>query len=274
MNYLQLIRPFNLLFVLVSVFCGAIYLQPPQFTLPILFAMLSACFIAAAGYAINDYFDVDIDKINKPHRVIASGKIPPYKAFHFAILLFLIGIFLSFCTAQWINVFIAITNSLLLFFYAKKFKLQLIIGNIVVAISSASTFIYGGFANQNFHPSLVIAIFAFLYTLIRELVKDMEDHQADRIKKANTIPIRMGLRKSVFLMFFPLISMFLYLLFLFACSSISITTFLLMHVVILIPITLSLFILLKKNHTLMCRKTATFMKVNMLSLLLILVLGK
>jgi geranylgeranylglycerol-phosphate geranylgeranyltransferase len=83
MNYILLMRPFNIAFVLISVYYGAIYQKGVTFSLPLLFAMLSAACIAGAGYAVNDVFDFAIDKINKPKRVLPSEKIPLKSAYFF-----------------------------------------------------------------------------------------------------------------------------------------------------------------------------------------------
>ena len=274
MNYLLLIRPFNLIFVLISVYAGAIYMGSIFFSLPILFAMLSAFCIAAAGYAINDFFDVEIDRINKPDRILAAAKITPENAYRFAVFLFVIGIVFSFFTSKWLNVFIAIINSFLLFFYAKNFKLEFVIGNFIVALTTASTFIFGGISNDNFHPSLMIAVFAFFYTFIREIVKDMEDHKADQIKKANTIPIKIGTKRAVTVILFTLVCMFLYSLELFAFSKISSTTFFLLFFLVFIPLVVSIFFLYRTQKLSDFKKNSSFMKIDMFTLLLILLLGK
>ena len=96
MSFFKIIRPFNCFFVALTVFAGAYYLRVIDQFQQVFFAMLSATFIAAAGYVINDFFDIPIDKINKPKRILPSGKMQPKIAYLYAVLLFVIGILLSF----------------------------------------------------------------------------------------------------------------------------------------------------------------------------------
>nr|MBC8384444.1 UbiA family prenyltransferase [Candidatus Cloacimonadota bacterium] len=174
MSFLKIIRPFNCLFVAITVFFGASYHNNSITFSPVIFAILSAGLIAAAGYVINDFFDLKIDLVNKPSRILPSGRMNPKTAYLFSIALFLIGIFVSLFTRNRFCIAIAFINSLILFYYAKSLKSKLFVGNIVVSYAAASTFIFGGFSSGNFKNSLIIAVFAFLYTLIREMIKDAE----------------------------------------------------------------------------------------------------
>ena len=128
MPFIKIVRPINCLFVILSVFFGAIYQSSITNVYPIIFAALSAAFIAAAGYVINDFFDIPIDIINKPDRILPSGKISPKTAYLFSILLFMLGISASYLTKNFYCIVIATVNSLLLFTYAKTLKKR--IGNI------------------------------------------------------------------------------------------------------------------------------------------------
>jgi 4-hydroxybenzoate polyprenyltransferase len=88
----------------------------------------------------------------------------------------------------------------LLFFYACFFKREFISGNLLVAYAAASTFIYGGIVTGNLRQSLVIAIYAFFYTFLREIIKDMEDREADMQNGARTLAIRWR-KSSVMILF-------------------------------------------------------------------------
>jgi len=141
MSYLLILRPGNVIFVLVCVLFGALFRNNAPFDFKLLAAMLSASSIAGAGYVINDFFDLPIDSINRPRRIIPSGRISPRAAYIYSVALFVAGILFSFLTANWYCVMLAVFNSILLFYYARNFKKTLLLGNIVVAYSAASCFI-------------------------------------------------------------------------------------------------------------------------------------
>jgi len=200
-SYIKIIRPFNFLFVILSVLFGAFWLveEIHQF-IPYL-ASLSAALIAGGGYVINDFFDRDIDKINRPERPIPSGIISPLIAKRYAFLLFTGGIVISICIKNPWMISLALGNSVLLYLYACKGKKMGFFGNILVAFVTGSTFIYGGLANNNVKNSFFVFGCAFLYTIIRELVKDLEDIEGDKKIGAQTVPIIYGEKITLVLTF-------------------------------------------------------------------------
>jgi len=153
--------------------------------------------ITAAGNVINDFFDAEIDAINRPDRPIPSGAVSKGAARGFALTLFLAGILVSFFTNS-LCAGIAIFNSILLIAYAAKFKSTPLIGNIVVAYLSASIFLFGGALNgiEGLIHIIPIAAITFFAMLCRELLKDAEDVEGDRAGGADTVPIRIGIKKT------------------------------------------------------------------------------
>jgi geranylgeranylglycerol-phosphate geranylgeranyltransferase len=153
--------------------------------------------ITAAGNVINDFFDAEIDAINRPDRPIPSGEVSRGAARGFAITLFLAGILVSFFTNS-LCITIAIFNTLLLVAYASKLKRTPFIGNIVVAYLSASIFLFGGALNglDGLVRIIPIAAITFFAMLSRELLKDAEDIEGDRAGGADTVPIRIGIKKT------------------------------------------------------------------------------
>jgi geranylgeranylglycerol-phosphate geranylgeranyltransferase len=153
--------------------------------------------ITAAGNVINDFFDTKIDAINRPDRPIPSGKVSRIAARGFAVTLFLAGILVSFFTNT-LCIGIAIINSLLLVVYAAKLKSTPLLGNIAVAYLSASIFLFGGALNgwSGLVRIIPIAAITFFAMLSRELLKDAEDIEGDRAGGADTLPIRIGVRKT------------------------------------------------------------------------------
>jgi geranylgeranylglycerol-phosphate geranylgeranyltransferase len=153
--------------------------------------------ITAAGNVINDFFDAEIDAINRPDRPIPSGAISRGAARGFAVTLFLAGILVSFFTNP-LCIGIAIFNALLLVAYAAKLKSTPLTGNIVVAYLSGSIFLFGGALNglDGLFHSIPVAAITFFAMLSRELLKDAEDVEGDRAGNADTLPIRIGIKRT------------------------------------------------------------------------------
>jgi len=153
--------------------------------------------ITAAGNTINDFFDAEIDAVNRPDRPLPSGAVSRGAARGFAVTLFLTGILVSFFTSS-LCIGIAIFNSLLLIAYAAKLKSTPLIGNLVVAYLSASIFLFGAALNglDGLVRIIPIAAITFFAILSRELLKDAEDVEGDRAGGADTVPIRIGIKKT------------------------------------------------------------------------------
>ncbi|MDA3813213.1 MAG: geranylgeranylglycerol-phosphate geranylgeranyltransferase, partial [Candidatus Cloacimonetes bacterium] len=248
MSFIKIIRPFNCVFVTLSVFFGAYYHSANSNIYPIIFAALSACLIAAAGYVINDFFDIPIDIINRPDRILPSGKITPKTAYIFSIMLFISGITASYFTQNYYCVIIAIVNSILLFSYAKTFKMSFLTGNILVAYITASTFLFGGLCNDNVKNSMIIFIFAFLYTFIREIIKDGEDIEGDIKLGAKTLAVKIGRRDIAIVSIFPALLIILYPIFLFMKNIFSFKVFSAITIGVSFPIIVLNIYILRKSE--------------------------
>jgi geranylgeranylglycerol-phosphate geranylgeranyltransferase len=198
MPFLKIIRPVNCLFTMICVFAGAWHHASANLFWPVFFAALAAGTIAAGGYVINDVFDLEIDRINRPHRVLPSGQLSSVLAKRYALLLFAIGIAAAAGTGSTGCMLIAVLNTALLYLYAKNLKTQPVIGNITVAYAAASVFFFGGLASGNLTSSLSLAYFSFFFTLARELVKDAQDIEGDKAKGARTLAIMAGTHIALF----------------------------------------------------------------------------
>jgi len=153
--------------------------------------------ITAAGNVINDYFDVAIDRINRPERPIPSGLVSPVAARCFAVTLFLAGVLVALFTPV-LCLAIVVINSVILVLYAAKLKSMPVIGNAAVAYLAASIFLFGGaFAGGNAVVLMIpLAAITFLATMVREILKDAEDVDGDTAGGADTLPIRIGIRPT------------------------------------------------------------------------------
>lgn len=185
--------------------------------------VFSIILITAAGYIINDIYDLKADLINKPKKVIVSRQFTVETAYRLYLITntlgIVLGIGLSLSVQKPTDAFIFIGASLLLYFYAKKLKSKPLIGNIVVSfLVTLSVIILCIFdlnlALQNEAQQLVIYVillltgFAFFINLVREIVKDIEDINGDYNLKMNTLPILLGVSRTkkiaAFLCLFPL----------------------------------------------------------------------
>ena len=195
-SYLKLTRPGNNLIVALSVLMGALVTKELIPWSKVILACLSASFISGGGNAINDYFDIQIDKINKPQRPLPKGEISSKNALWFSLLLFFIGIFLSILIRP-MALILAVFAVLGLIFYSAYLKKRFFWGNFLVSLICGLAFIYGGITTQDFRLSLIPAIFAFLFHWGREIIKDIQDLRGDLVYQAETFPIKLGIKPSL-----------------------------------------------------------------------------
>lgn len=195
-SYFALTRPLNSVIGGVSIFIGALLtgsLEPP---LSLLLAVLSGMLITGGANAINDYYDIDIDRINRPARPIPSGGVSHRGARIFALTLYAAGIAMAIPISR-LCVSIALFAVAGTFVYSARLKRMPLYGNLMVAFITALAFVYGGAAVGRLKESFFPAAFAFLYHLGREVIKDLEDSLGDRISGAETLPLRYGTRVAL-----------------------------------------------------------------------------
>ena len=212
--YFELSRPINGLIAFISVYLGAIFAvgmgeRAILTDMDVLAVAISALLLLSAGNALNDYCDHEIDRTNKPQRPIPSGRIQRNKALAFSMILLGLGTWLGFLV-NFYAAAIGVTVSGCLVVYAVWLKRTPFVGNIVVGGLTGLTFIAGGVALGTIHGTRVPAIFAFLFTTAREIVKDIEDTEGDIKNDARTIAVLWGKRVAVFI---TLIFMFTVILF-------------------------------------------------------------
>ncbi len=201
---LELIRPLNCILAGVAVLIGAVIttgsLNMPELVLFSAFA--AAALVAGGGNAINDYFDRDIDRVNRPHRPIPSGGVTPRTALIIAQVLFIAGIAFT----AFLNIYcllLATLNSAVLFVYTWKLKRRGLVGNISIGYLVGSTLLFGGLATAHLRAGspisgglLVLVLMASLSTVGRELIKAIEDMRGDRKLGFKTFPLRHGVGKT------------------------------------------------------------------------------
>ena len=186
-----LTRPVNVLIGGLSIVIGAFIAGSLQPVINVVLAAFSGGIIAGAANSINDYYDLKIDKINKPYRPIPAGLVTQKEAFCFSIALFIVGLVLG-ALINWKALLIAIFACVVLYLYSARLKRTVLWGNLSVSLISAFAFIYGGVAVNRLNAALIPAGFAFLFHLGREIIKDVEDQKGDLADNAKTLPIQYG----------------------------------------------------------------------------------
>lgn len=285
MNFLRLIRFPNLIIVALTQYLLQYYILLPELKkvnlMPLLpdfeffLLVFSTILIAAGGYIINDIEDVDIDKLNKPEKKQIVGRIYPlsisWKMYIFSIILgFIISIYLAFFIHNLVQLLIYPTAVGMLYAYSKWWKRQPLIGNLVVSFFCAFVawivfyaekinFILEKLNNvtasgtqQEGYDFLKLtfigyAVFAFISTLFREIIKDIEDEQGDKAGNCRTLPVVIGVEKSkkwafaVGLIFLSLVVIFSFIL---RGDWVKI---LILNLTISLPIIYALFLLIKSQ---------------------------
>ncbi len=230
--FLRLVRWPNLVFIAVTqllfYYCILLPVFDSYHTSPALsynllwLVMLSSIFIAAAGYIINDYFDLKIDSVNKPDKLVVEKIIKRRWAIIWHFFLSTIGILFSvgvnFAIHDWhalLVVFINILCTFVLWLYSTNYKRQLLIGNTLISILTAWVILilyvinlrswfmvkmiyeykynYQMAITKLFKYAILYAGFAFIISLIREVIKDMEDMDGDAQYGCKTMPIVWGI---------------------------------------------------------------------------------
>ena len=228
MAFFQLIRYKNLIFItLTQLFFYGFITRPSYEVLlsnsPLLshdlfhWMLIASILIAGGGYIINDYFDLNIDKINKPDKLIVDKEISRRWAMMLHFIMSIVGIVITGYVSMKLNNFLLLllnaSSVILLWVYSTTFKKKLLTGNVIISILTAWVIFMLFFAEINWtsgsmlpssNPALIsiykLAIiyggFAFIVSLIREVIKDIEDETGDRKYGCKTMPIVWGVNAS------------------------------------------------------------------------------
>jgi 4-hydroxybenzoate polyprenyltransferase len=197
-HWIKISRPVNLLIIVFTQLLTAHYLLDAEISpdLGILILIASTVLIAASGNLINDYYDIKVDYINKPDAVIVGRYLKRRWVLLVSLLFNILGIGLGFLLSPVIG-FINLLSAFFLWLYSNQLKRQPVVGNLVIGMLTGLAlgvvgFYYGRFPNLLY----IYAMFAFFMTLIREIIKDIEDYVGDQKFGGKTLPILVGTRKS------------------------------------------------------------------------------
>ena len=196
-GYAELTRPGNAVAAAALTFIGAFVARGVERPVPLALAVAATVFATGAGNAVNDYFDREIDRLNRPDRPIPSGRVTPRGALAFAGALFCAAVVAAAALPP-LALAIAVVNLLALIAYTELFKGLPGVGNAIVGYLTGSTFLFGAAAVEGL-GSAVWTLFALaaVATFARELVKDVEDVAGDREEGLRTLPVVAGERATV-----------------------------------------------------------------------------
>jgi len=218
--FLKLIRWQNLLFIVLTQvlydYCIYQTIYGSNSAQQLVLIILASVLIAAAGYIINDYFDLNIDQINKPDRVIVNNAVSRRWAIFWHLVFSLLGLFFTVMALPpslfWYLILANLLSILLLWLYSTNFKKQLLVGNVIISMLTSWVILILFFSKtplsvdniisadhkeiRLFRLTMLYAGFAFIISLIREVLKDMEDRVGDARYGCITMPIVWGLPAS------------------------------------------------------------------------------
>ena len=221
--FFKMIRLPNLLFIALTQVLFLFCIYHPLYTGDIpshdfrnfILLVFASLFIAAAGYIINDYFDINIDEVNKPEKMVVDKLISRRWAIAWHFMLSTCGVLLTMLAlpilGKWYLILANIFCVALLWFYSTTFKRNLLIGNITISLLTAWTILLIFFSKLSVsdafgttHPgqskffrfAFLYAGFAFILSLIREAIKDIEDMPGDARYGCHTMPIVWGVNAT------------------------------------------------------------------------------
>ena len=204
-GYPGLLRPLNCLIAAVGIVIGAAVAVGARglggFALQVTSAALAGFAFTGAGNALNDFFDREVDRVNHPSRPIPSGRVTPAAAVRFAAVLFIASLVLG-ALAGWPAFLVVAVNLLFMVSYELRFKRRGWGGNLVIGWLVASLFVFGGVATYSgstlpLQRVAWLGLLAFLATLGREIVKDIEDMAGDVDRR--TLPMVLGVNRAGFI---------------------------------------------------------------------------
>jgi geranylgeranylglycerol-phosphate geranylgeranyltransferase len=194
--HLQIIRPLNLLITAFASVIAYYIVAENVIYLNLMLIVLSTVLTAGAGNIINDIIDINIDIINKPDRPLPSKNLKVSSAY-FAYSILVIGSLTAAFFLGYHSFAAVLLVNFILLFYTIFLKRRPFWGNFIVAFISGYLFYFCSITTGNFEKIIPLAISAFLFHFIREIIKDIADIKGDKNERANTMAIKLGVNKTV-----------------------------------------------------------------------------
>lgn len=200
-----LTRPFMSVLAGVATLISIFVASPKTFSTSSHFIFGGASlFLFAGSMLINDWFDLEIDRLNKPHRPIPSGMVTQNQALLFTIVCFSLGVITSVYANIQIGIW-AFIFTLLSVAYSGGIKKVFLIGNVLVAALTSYPFIVGGILHGSFERVAIPVISTFFYILGREILKTVEDTKGDSVFGVKTISVRLGTTAALWVGIFSML---------------------------------------------------------------------
>ncbi len=204
---IEIARPINCLMGSLTVVIGLLNTRNnvplDKLTINIIIGVVSYIFLAASGNTINDIYDIEIDKINRPERPIPRGSISLKQAKKLYFLYLGIGIILSYLNTlifslTWIILVLVPFFGFIGWVYAKWGKKSGFLGNIIVGVSFSIGLVYGAYLNSEIIPPYILYFFITAFSLLvaREIIKGCEDIEGDKNQGVKTLAIKIGIKAS------------------------------------------------------------------------------
>lgn len=220
----EILRPVNALMGCLTVIIGILNTRVgisfDRLILNIILGVITYFFLAGDSMIINDIYDIEIDKINRPKRPIPRGAITLKQAKYLFCGVLIFGVTVAIIHSVllelgFLNVFVAALFGFLGWFYAKWGKKSGFFGNFIVSISFSIGLIYGAILNSFVIPIYIYYFFlvSFFGLLSREVIKGCEDIEGDKGEGVKTLAIKIGIKKSVcFSILFAALAIIFYIL--------------------------------------------------------------
>ena len=194
-EFIRVSRPINVLMAIIGVMIGA-SLGGNVNWYYVFLAIMAAGLFTAAGNALNDYIDRDLDKIAHPERPIPSGRITPKEALTFSVTLFTLSVLFAFILGYYkpLTLLVYVPALLLMILYEIKAQWKNFgpLGNVVIALLVGMTFSYGALSSNPSILAFMLTLYAFLSNWSREIIKDIEDMKGDKFAGRKTLPMILG----------------------------------------------------------------------------------
>lgn len=166
----------------------------PDFAFEVVLSMVVVVLFTGAGNALNDYYDREVDKVAHPERPIPMGLVSPASALGVSAVMFSGTVVVSVFVNIWSFV-IVVSSIAFMVAYERFLKAEGLAGNLVISWLTGALFLFGGAAVDGLELAWALAALAFLATLGREIVKDVQDVEGDRGSR-KTLPMRVGSKRA------------------------------------------------------------------------------
>ena len=273
-NIFSLIRGYNVTLSGISVLIAS-YLLDSFFLYKTLEASILVMSAMALGNIMNDFLDIESDKINHPNRVLASNKLTANDAIFLFLLVAIILLYFSTYLSLKALLFLYLLILPLLFSYNLYLKKLPVIGNLIVSLLLGSIFLFTELSLLNSIESLLVPFFLVsVFSFVREMIKDMQDYTGDMHAGMYTLPIIVGKKKMNFIILCSLLILIILLIFPFIFWDYNFKYLLLLLIFIEIPLIYSLILLIKYPSKKTYGLLANLLKVLTLGGLIIIMVSK